>query len=63
MKNLLLQFTFVLIFLTLNTYGQINTERYRQDADSGFSGAIDIDALAQTGNTDFQHLGLGGRLN
>lgn len=63
MKNLLLQFTFVFIFLAINGYAQINTERYRQDADSGFSGAIDFDALAQTGNTDFQHIGLGGRLN
>lgn len=42
---------------------QINTERYRQDTDSGFSGIIEIEGLAQTGNTDFQLLSFGGRLN
>lgn len=52
-----------IIFCYSNVHSQINTERYRQDSDSGFSGSIDIDALAQTGNTDFQFIGLGGRLN
>lgn len=47
----------------MSIFPQINTERYRQDADSGISGAIDLDGLAQTGNTDFQLLSLGVRLN
>lgn len=52
-----------IIFCSSLLTGQVNTERYRQDSDSGFTGSINIDALAQTGNTDFQLLGLGGRLN
>jgi hypothetical protein len=51
------------LIISIEIFPQINTERYRQDADSGFSGAIDIEGLAQTGNTDFQLLSLGGRLN
>lgn len=51
------------LFISSNIFPQINTERYRQDADSGLSGAIDIEGLAQTGNTDFQLLSLSGRLN
>lgn len=57
--KLLLCISFYSTLLT----AQVNTERYRQDSDSGFSGSINVDALAQTGNTDFQLLGLGGRLN
>lgn len=59
------KFTITVLYIIFNTsiFPQINTERYRQDADSGFSGAIDIEGLAQTGNTDFQLLSLGGRLN
>jgi hypothetical protein len=54
----------VLILLSLNIYAQINTERYRLDSDSiGFTGFADIDITAITGNTDFQFINLGGRLN
>lgn len=52
----------ILLFLS-QTFAQINTERFRQDSDSGFSGNIELEGLAQTGNTDFQLLNLGGRLN
>lgn len=55
--------SFSLFIFSINLFPQINTERYRQDADSGFSGAVEIEGLAQTGNTDFQLLSLGGRLN
>lgn len=51
-------------FLSLNNFPQINTERYRLDSDSiGFSGIADIEITAITGNTDFQIIHLGGRLN
>lgn len=64
MKIYLKLFLFVLIAFTSLNFAQINTERFRQDSDSaGVSGKVDIDALAQTGNTDFQFIGLGGRLN
>lgn len=64
MRIYLKLFLFSLITLTSQNLAQINTERFRQDSDSaGISGKVDIDALAQTGNTDFQFIGLGGRLN
>jgi hypothetical protein len=45
-------------------FAQINTERFRQDADStGFSGNADISATVMTGNTDFQLVTLSSRLN
>jgi len=54
----------VLFLLSLNIYAQINTERYRLDSDSiGFTGIADIEITAITGNTDFQFINLGGRLN
>jgi len=59
-------FRFLLLLIPIflsQTFAQINTERFRQDSDSGFSGTIDLEGLAQTGNTDFQLLSLGGRLN
>ena len=47
-----------------NSIAQINTERYRKDSDSvGFSAIADIEITAITGNTDFQFINLGGRLN
>jgi putative salt-induced outer membrane protein YdiY len=56
----------VLILTTLNItlIAQVNTERYREDEDSlGFSGFVDIEGILATGNTDFQLLSLGSRLN
>lgn len=58
-----IQLLLYLTFFSSLLIAQVNTERYRQDSDSGFTASIDIEALAQTGNTDFQFLGLGGRLN
>jgi hypothetical protein len=50
--------------LPASLLSQINTERFRQDTDSsGFSGNADISATAMTGNTDFQLVTLGSRLN
>lgn len=63
MKNLSSLFFLIFLLSSSAIYSQINTERYRQDSDTGFSGAVDLDAFAQTGNTDFQFLGVGGRLN
>jgi putative salt-induced outer membrane protein YdiY len=53
------------LLLTLsNIYSQINIEKYRSDSDStGFSGKADIDITAITGNTDFQFINVGSRLN
>ena len=57
----------VLLLIILNFFNsiaQINTERYRKDSDSiGFSAIADIEITAMTGNTDFQFINLGGRLN
>jgi putative salt-induced outer membrane protein YdiY len=45
-------------------FAQVNTERFRQDVDTtGFSGLADIEAVIATGNTDFQLINLGGRVN
>lgn len=55
-----------LLFLGLVTgvSAQINTEKYRQDAEStGFSGHIDFSAQVITGNTDYKFYTLSGRLN
>ncbi|MEO8231230.1 MAG: DUF481 domain-containing protein, partial [Ignavibacteriota bacterium] len=57
----------VLLLIILNFFNsiaQINTERYRKDSDSvGFSAIADVEITAITGNTDFQFINLGGRLN
>ncbi len=55
----------LLIILSFyNSLAQINTERYRKDSDSvGFSAIANIEITAMTGNTDFQFINLGGRLN
>lgn len=57
----------VLLLIILNFFNsiaQINTERYRKDSDSvGFSALADVEITAMTGNTDFQFINLGGRLN
>lgn len=62
----IIKFWQLLIFIFLTTqicFPQVNTERYRQDSDPGFTSLVDISALAQTGNTDFQLIEFGGRLN
>jgi hypothetical protein len=56
------------IIIILGWYGsifaQVNTERFREDEDSvGFSGYVDLEGILATGNTDFQLLSLGSRLN
>ncbi|MBK7631031.1 MAG: DUF481 domain-containing protein [Ignavibacteriales bacterium] len=54
----------LIIFNYFNSYAQINTERYRKDSDStGFTAVADVELTAITGNTDFQFIDLGGRLN
>ncbi|MFH1194379.1 MAG: DUF481 domain-containing protein [bacterium] len=55
---------FLLIVFESSLNAQINTERFRKDADSiGFSGNADFEATIITGNTDFKLITLGGRLN
>jgi len=52
------------IIISFSSLAQVNTERYRQDADTiGFSGLADVEAVVATGNTDFQLISIGGRLN
>jgi putative salt-induced outer membrane protein YdiY len=45
-------------------FPQVNTEQYRKDSVKiGFTGNLNLEAVAITGNTDFQLLDIGGRLN
>jgi hypothetical protein len=61
MKYLLLLIT--IIFCT-SIFAQVNTERFREDEDTtGFSGYVDLEGILATGNTDFQIISLGSRLN
>ncbi len=61
MKKLLF---IVTVICYCSIFAQVNTERFREDEDSvGFSGYIDIEGIVATGNTDFQLLNSGGRLN
>ena len=61
----MLKKTLMIFILMLSTaLSQINIERYRTSADSsGFSGNVNIDITAMTGNTDFQFINLNSRLN
>lgn len=63
--NKLSTFIFIITFISGKfLFSQVNTERYRQDADTtGFSGLADVEAVIATGNTDFQLISIGGRLN
>ncbi len=55
--------TFTLLFCSL-IFSQVNTERFREDADTiGFSGYVDLEGILATGNSDFQLVSLGSRLN
>lgn len=54
----------VLLFLTSNTFPQVNTEKFRISTDSlGFSIRSDIDFTIMAGNTDFTFLGTNTRIN
>lgn len=60
--NLLLLIIALSIYTNLTA--QINTEKFRQDsARIGFSGIANVEITAVSGNTDFQFISLGGRLN
>lgn len=64
MQEKIIWTVWLLVFIFSNLcFAQVNTERYRMDSDSGFTGLIDINAMAQTGNTDFQLIEIGARLN
>jgi hypothetical protein len=64
MKNFLTGFIIFVIFFSLKIIAQVNTERFREDEDTtGFSGYIDIEGVVATGNTDFQIISMGSRLN
>jgi hypothetical protein len=56
--------TIVILSFFNSIFPQVNTERFREDEDSvGFSGYIDLEGILATGNTDFQLISLGSRLN
>lgn len=64
MKKIFSTIIILIIIISNSSLAQVNTERYRQDADTiGFSGLADIEAVVATGNTDFQLISIGGRLN
>jgi len=64
MRNLFFVLFTISVFIYNNSIAQINTERYRLDSDSiGITGIVDVEVTAITGNTDFQFIHLGGRLN
>ncbi len=55
---------FILILICAGSEAQVNTERFRKDADSlGFSMLSDFDLTLMAGNTDFQLIGTNTRLN
>ena len=54
--------SFLLLFA--GGHAQVNTERFRRDADSlGFSVSSDLDLTVMLGNTDFQMVGTSTRFN
>ncbi len=64
MKKIILLISVIILSFNNLDYAQVNTERFREDADSvGFSGFVDLEGILATGNTDFQLISLGGRLN
>jgi hypothetical protein len=55
---------YIILIFCGSIFAQVNTERFREDEDSiGFSGYIDLEGILATGNTDFQLISLGSRLN
>ncbi|MBT8386746.1 MAG: DUF481 domain-containing protein [Ignavibacteria bacterium] len=64
MNRIILLISVIILSFNNLDYAQVNTERFREDEDSiGFSGFIDLEGILATGNTDFQLISLGGRLN
>jgi len=64
MKRFILLIIIVILSYCSFIFSQVNTERFREDEDSvGFSGYIDLEGILATGNTDFQLMSLGSRLN
>jgi hypothetical protein len=64
MSRILFQITLLLLSFNITIFPQVNTERYRESENSvGFSGFIDLEGILASGNTDFQLLNLGTRLN
>ena len=64
MNHLKILTLFTVILLAGIIYPQVNTEQYRKDSVKlGFTGNLNFEAVAVTGNTDFQLLDIGGRLN
>ena len=64
MIKVFLSITILISCFCISTLAQVNTERFREDEDSvGFSGFIDLEGILASGNTDFQLISLGGRLN
>ena len=64
MKYLVFALFVAQVFISNHSFAQINTERYREDSDSlGISAIAELEITALTGNTDFQFIQLGGRLN
>ncbi len=62
-KRILFVFIIAAIYYG-NSIAQVNTEKFRGDNDStGFSGNVDISATAVTGNTEFQIITGGTRLD
>jgi hypothetical protein len=61
MKKIFPTIITLIIIISYSSLAQVNTERYRQDADTiGFSGLADVEAVVATGNTDFQLISIGG---
>ncbi|HEX7357020.1 MAG TPA: DUF481 domain-containing protein [Ignavibacteriaceae bacterium] len=64
MKTYFIFYLILFVILGCSNFAQINTERYRKDSDSpGFTANANVDITAITGNTDFQFINIGGRLN
>jgi hypothetical protein len=63
--NTIISLTIIIILSWYcSIFSQVNTERFREDEDSvGFSGYVDLEGILATGNTDFQLMSLGSRLN
>jgi hypothetical protein len=64
MNRIILLISVIILSFNNLDYAQVNTERFREDEDSvGFSGFIDLEGILAAGNTDFQLISLGSRLN
>ncbi len=57
MKIFIIIFLSLTIIISINLYAQVNTEKYRNENDTtGFSGSVQLNISAQTGNVDLQEL-------